>query len=30
MKLRLKEMPYMGHVITDKGLKADPKKIIAI
>jgi len=30
LKLRQKEMPYMGHLLTSKGLKPDPKKISAI
>lgn len=29
-KLRLKELPYIGHVLTPNGLKPDPKKIQAI
>lgn len=29
-KLRLKEMPYIGHVLTTKGLKPDPHKVQAI
>lgn len=30
VKLRQKEMAYMGHVITPNGLKPDPNKIRAI
>ena len=30
MKLRRNEVPYIGHVFTDKGLKPDPGKIQAI
>lgn len=29
-KFRLKEVSYVGHIFTDKGLKADPTKIAAI
>lgn len=29
-KFELKEVNYVGHRFTDKGLKADPKKIKAI
>jgi len=30
VKLRSKEVPFMGHVITSEGLKADPEKIRAV
>ena len=30
MKLRLKEVPYMGHLLTRAGLKPDPAKVEAI
>ena len=30
MKLRLTEIPYMGHVLTSSGLKPDSRKIEAI
>ena len=30
MRLRLKEVPYMGHLLTDSGVKPDPAKIDAI
>lgn len=30
MKLRRNEVPYIGHVLTDKGLKPDPGKIHAM
>ena len=30
MKLRRNEVPYIGHVLTDKGLKPDPGKIQAM
>ena len=30
LKLRLSEVPYIGHVLTDKGLKPDPNKIKAM
>ena len=30
MKLRLKEVPYMGHLLTSTGLKPDPAKVEAI
>ena len=30
IKLRSKEVPFMGHVITSEGLKADPEKIRAV
>ena len=30
VKLRLKEVTYMGHVFTDKGLKMDPEKAKAV
>ena len=30
MKLRRSEVPYIGHVLTDKGLKPDPDKIRAM
>ena len=30
MKLRLKEVPYMGHLLTSAGLKPDPAKVEAI
>ena len=30
IKLRLPEMPYLGHLISADGLKPDPKKISAI
>ena len=30
MKLRRSEVPYIGHVLTDKGLKPDPGKIKAM
>ncbi|KAF7647812.1 hypothetical protein LDENG_00166280 [Lucifuga dentata] len=29
-KFRLSEVSYVGHLFTDKGLKADPSKITAI
>lgn len=29
-KLRVKEVPYIGHILTDKGVKADPSKIAAV
>ena len=29
-KLKQKELPFIGHVLTDKGLKADPTKVQAI
>lgn len=29
-KLRLKEMPYVGHVLTNTGMKPDSEKIVAI
>ena len=29
-KLRLKELPYIGHVLTPNGLKPDPKKVQVI
>ena len=30
MKLRLKEIKYIGHIISEKGIKPDPKKIESI
>ena len=30
MKLRYSEVPYVGHLLTDKGLKPDPDKIRAM
>jgi hypothetical protein len=30
MKLRLKEVPYVGHLITSDGLKPDPEKVKAV
>ena len=30
IKLRSKEVPFMGHMITSEGLKADPEKIRAV
>lgn len=30
LRLRLPAVPYMGHLLTDEGLKADPAKIAAI
>ena len=30
MKLKMNEVSYMGHLITDDGLKSDPKKVEAI
>ena len=30
LKLRCTEIPYMGHLVTDKGLKLDPDKIQAV
>ena len=30
MKLRLHEVPFIGHIATDKGLRADPAKVCAI
>lgn len=30
VKLRSKEVPFMGHMITSEGLKADPEKIRAV
>eukprot|EP00057_Strongylocentrotus_purpuratus_P007302 XP_011661776.1 PREDICTED: uncharacterized protein K02A2.6-like [Strongylocentrotus purpuratus] len=30
LKLRLKEVPYMGHLLTSDGLKPDPKKVKAV
>ena len=30
MKLRQSEVPYIAHVLTDKGLKPDPDKIKAM
>ena len=30
IKLRSKEVRFMGHVITSEGLKADPEKIRAV
>ena len=30
VKLRHKEVAFMGHVITEKGLKPDPEKVKAI
>jgi hypothetical protein len=29
-KIRKSNVPYMGHVISDQGLKADPRKVEAI
>jgi hypothetical protein len=29
-KFLLSELPYIGHIITDKGVKPDPNKIKAI
>lgn len=30
LRLRLTEVPYIGHVLTNKGLKADPNKTAAV
>ena len=30
MNLRRKEVPFMGHVISEKGLQADPAKVKAV
>lgn len=30
MNLRRKEVPFMGHVISQKGLQADPGKVRAV
>lgn len=30
VKLRLKEVPFIGHVLTDQGLKSDPKNVKAV
>ena len=30
VRLRMREVPFIGHVATDKGLRADPAKIVAI
>ncbi len=30
MRLKLTEVPYMGHLLTDTGVKADPSKVEAI
>lgn len=30
LKLACSEIPYMGHLVTDKDLKADPDKVIAV
>ena len=30
IKLRLKEVAYMGHILSDEGLKTDPSKTSAI
>ena len=30
MNLRRKEVPFMGHVISAKGLQADPGKVRAV
>lgn len=30
MKLRMNEVNYMGHLLTSKGLKPDPEKVVAI
>lgn len=30
LRLRLKEVPYMGHLLTSDGLKPDPKKMKAV
>ena len=30
LQLRLKSVPYMGHLLTSEGLKPDPRKIQAI
>ena len=30
LQLRLREVPYMGHLLTSDGLKPDPRKTLAI
>ena len=30
IKLRLNEVTYMGHIISNEGLKTDPNKVAAI
>lgn len=30
MKLRIKEITYLGHVVTNEGVKPDPRKVTAI
>ena len=30
LKLRLKEVPFMGHILTNQGVKIDPEKVKAV